>query len=301
MGEFWMFPGQGYQHAGMLRNVSHSLIDKVQSLTGVGLVDTDEAYQDSIQIQLGILVLQIDQVKHLKRAGIQPQIVGGHSLGVFGAAYAAGNLRCEDAIRLVYQRARLMQNAYHSGYGMGVVVGLPRNQIERLVAQVNSTTEPIFASNQNSAVQTALSGKLTAIQKVIELAKKNGAQVAKLIKVPVPSHSPLMKDVAQTLSAKLQKIQIFPSQIRYLANYSGMVTQSVDDIRYDLGNNLVHPVYWEQMTDVALEFSPNLVIEFSPGHAFSKLMKTKSDIRTIAIDDYGMKDSLFLIDKWKRG
>lgn len=301
MGEFWMFPGQGYQHAGMLQNVPRNLIDKVYDLTGIELTDTDEVYQDSIQIQLGILTLQIDQVNRLKKAGINPQIVGGHSLGVFGAAYAAENLRCEDAIRMVYQRAKLMQNAYHDGYGMGVVVGLSRTQVEQLVAQVDSPTEPVFASNQNSAVQIALSGKLTAIQKVIELAKKNGAQTAKLIKVPVPSHSPLMKNVAKALSKDLREIQIFPSSIRYLTNYSGMVTQSIDDIRYDLGNNLIHPVYWEQMTDVALEFSPNLIVEFSPGHAFSKLIKTKSDIRTFAIDDYGIEDSLFLLKKWKRG
>ena len=184
---------------------------------------------------------------------------------------------------------------------MGVVVGLSRMQVEQLVSQVNSPTEPVFASNQNSSVQIALSGKLTAIQKVIGLAKRNGAQTAKLIKVPVPSHSPLMKNVAKALSTDLREIQIFPSSIRYLTNYSGMVTQSIDDIRYDLGNNLVHPVYWEQMTDVALEFSPNLIVEFSPGHAFSKLIKTKSDIRTFAIDDYGIEDSLFLLEKWKRG
>ncbi|OAQ04187.1 acyl transferase [Ligilactobacillus aviarius] len=301
MGEFWIFPGQGYQHAGMLHDVPRSLIDKVQNLTGVELTDTDEAYQDSIQIQLGILTLQIDQVNQLKKAGIKPQIVGGHSLGVFGAAYAAENLRCEDAIRIVYQRAKLMQNAYHTGYGMGVVVGLSRQQVEHLVAQVNSPVDPVFASNQNTAVQIALSGKLTAIQKVIKLAKRRGAQTAKLIKVPVPSHSPLMKNVAKALSKDLREIQIFPSSIRYLTNYSGMVTQSIDDIRYDLGNNLIHPVYWEQMTDVALEFSPNLIVEFSPGHAFSKLIKTKSDIRTFAIDDYGIEDSLFLLKKWKRG
>lgn len=77
MGEFWMFPGQGYQHAGMLQNVPRSLLDKVQRLTGIELTDTDEAYQDSIQIQLGILVLQISQVNQLKKAGITPQIVGG--------------------------------------------------------------------------------------------------------------------------------------------------------------------------------------------------------------------------------
>ena len=70
MGEFWMFPGQGYQHAGMLQNVPRNLIDKVYDLTGIELTDTDEAYQDSIQIQLGILTLQIYQVNRLKKAGI---------------------------------------------------------------------------------------------------------------------------------------------------------------------------------------------------------------------------------------
>lgn len=302
MHEFWMFPGQGYQHEGMLKDVPSSLINKVENLTGIKLLDTTEAYQDSLQIQLGILILQIYQINILKQQGFEPTLVSGHSLGIFAAAYAANIIKLDNVIRLVYKRATLMKNSYPQGYGMGVIVGLTSSEVTKLVNQVNSSTEPVYASNQNAELQIAISGKITALNKVIALAKANGAQKAQLIKVPVPSHSPLMIDVAKQLSDFLKNIPLTSSSIRYLADYNGTVVKSLTDVRYDLGNNLVYPVYWNNLTNVALEFRPDVAIEFSPGHAFSKLIKTKtSDIKTLAIDDYGLSDSLFLLNKWKRG
>lgn len=62
----WLFPGQGGQHAGMLDQVDPRLKEQVEKWTNVKLLDTAEGYQDSVQIQLSILLLQIDQVDQLK-------------------------------------------------------------------------------------------------------------------------------------------------------------------------------------------------------------------------------------------
>ena len=118
----WLFPGQGGQRAGMLTNVDQDLKEKVTNWTGVNLLDTEEGYQNSQQIQLSILLLQIDQVNQMKKLGWKPTLVAGHSLGVFGAAYAAGIIKLKDVFRLVSLRAKLMQDSYPEGYGMGVVV-----------------------------------------------------------------------------------------------------------------------------------------------------------------------------------
>ena len=90
MKSLWLFPGQGSQKAGMLTNVDPNLKQNVENWTGVKLLDTSEGYSDSQQIQLSILLLQINEVDQLKKMGWQPDLVAGHSLGVFGAAYAAG-------------------------------------------------------------------------------------------------------------------------------------------------------------------------------------------------------------------
>lgn len=65
----WLFPGQGGQNPGMLDQANPQLKEQVEKWTKVKLLDTAEGYQDSVQIQMSILLLQIDQVDQLKKLG----------------------------------------------------------------------------------------------------------------------------------------------------------------------------------------------------------------------------------------
>ncbi|MGO5502985.1 acyltransferase domain-containing protein [Lactobacillus amylovorus] len=80
----------------------------------------------------------------LKKLGWQPTLVAGHSLGIFAAAYAAGVINKEDVFKLVALRTKQMQECYPEDYGMGVVVGLSRPEVKKLVAQVHSENDSVF-------------------------------------------------------------------------------------------------------------------------------------------------------------
>lgn len=296
----WLFPGQGGQKSGMLKKVAPSLKSNVENWTGVKLLDSESGYQDSQQIQLSILLLQVDQVDQLKKRGWQPGLVAGHSLGVFAAAYAANVIDQKDVFKLVALRARLMQQSYPEGYGMGVVVGLSRKEVADLVKQVNEPENPVYLSNQNSELQNTLSGKLVGINRVLELAENTGASKAKLLRVPNPSHSPLMQKVADRLEAEISGINLQKPTCVYLANNNGHPVNDVAGIRYDLANNLVHPVFWETMINVALEYEPQVSIEFAPGTAFTKLLKVKtSQMSHITLQNMTISDADYLLNKWK--
>ena len=297
----WLFPGQGGQHAGMLDQVDPRLKEQVEKWTNVKLLDTAEGYQDSVQIQLSILLLQIDQVDQLKQLSWQPTLVAGHSLGIFAAAYAAGVISKEDVFKLVALRAKLMRACYPKGYGMGVVVGLSRSEVEKLVAQIHSDTNPVYISNQNSELQNTISGKLSAIKQVLELAEENGASKAKLLHVPNPSHSPLMQKAADQLNAFITQLALHKPSCIYLANYNGHAVKNLQDITYDLGNNVIHPVLWETMMQVALEYQPDTSCEFSPGTAFTKLLKAKTDqLHMVTLSTMSVDDADYLFNKWEK-
>ncbi|WP_412989401.1 ACP S-malonyltransferase [Pediococcus siamensis] len=301
MKTLWMFPGQGSQRRGMLDEVACGLKTKVKDLTGITLLDTEQGYLDSVQIQLSILVLQLDQVIKLKAKGWQPNLVAGHSLGVFAAAYAAGVITVDDAIKVVALRANLMQHAYPEGYGMGVIVGLLRKEVSALVAANFDAQNPVYVSNQNSQLQVTVSGSLAGIQTVLAAAKAQGAQKAKRLRVPVPSHSPLMKEVAAQLTKALAKVDLHDPDCIYLADYNGHATRRVDQVSYDLGNNLAYPVYWDVMMAVAQEYLIDSAIEFPPGHVMTSLLKAKiPEVKTIALGDFSLDDAEFLLAKWQK-
>ncbi|KRN22513.1 ACP S-malonyltransferase [Lacticaseibacillus camelliae] len=302
MNSLWIFPGQGGQHAGMLADVDADLRSHVADLLGMKLLDTDIAYQDSVQLQVGIELLQVAQVDAMFKAGLKPHLVAGHSLGVFAAAYAIGSLEKDDLFRVVKRRAELMQGAYPTGYGMGVVVGLSRDAVEKLVAQVHSTAHPVYASNQNAEDQTALSGELTAIDEVVALAKQNGAVLARRLKVPVPSHSPLMTKVSTQLAAAMADVELKKPAGIYLANYSGRAVRQTPPMREDLTSNLKHPVYFEAMMGVAHDYQPDSIVNFSPGRPFRKALGQKfGDLHQISLDQMSVSDAAFLLNKWERG
>ena len=297
----WLFPGQGGQNPGMLDKVDPQLKEQVEKWTNVKLLDTAEGYQDSVQIQLSILLLQIDQVDQLKKLGWQPTLVAGHSLGIFAAAYAAGVINKEDVFKLVALRAKLMQECYLEGYGMGVVVGLSRPEVKKLVAEVHSDTNPVYISNQNSEMQNTISGKLSAIKQVLALAKENVASKAKLLHVPNPSHSPLMQKTADQLNTFIAQLNLHQPSCIYLANYNGHAVRSLKDIKYDLGNNVIYPVLWETMMQVALEYQPDVSSEFSPGTAFTKLLKAKTDqLHMVTLSAMSIDDADYLFNKWEK-
>ena len=232
--------------------------------------------------------------------GWQPDLVAGHSLGVFGAAYAANVITKEDVFKLVSLRAKLMQSSYPEGYGMGVIVGLSRQEVAEMVKTIHTSENPVYLSNQNSELQNTLSGKLSAIKQVLNLATKSGATKAKLLRVPNPSHSPLMAKVANKLSQEITKLNLQDPDCIYLANNNGHPVKKAEEVKYDLANNLIHPVFWETMIDVALEYNPQISIEFSPGNAFTKLLKMKTDqIANIVLSEMSVSDADFLLNKWK--
>lgn len=298
----WIFPGQGGQRSGMLKDVPKSMLEKVKNLTGVELTDDEQAYQDSIQIQLGILILQLFNIRQLKKINQTPDVVAGHSLGIFAAAVASGVISEDDAIKIVYTRSQKMQESYPTGYGMGAIVGLTRKEVNNLVDQVNNEDQPVFTSNQNSELQTVVSGSIKGIKQVLSLAKNNNAQKTVLLKVPVPSHSPLMQSVADVLEKELADVSLNDPQCTYLANYNGHAIRKVDGVKYDMINNLVHPVYWDTMMDVAKELGVDTALEIKPGQTFTKLVKSKfPDFRTITMNNMNLDDIQFLLEKWKRG
>ncbi|WP_334352227.1 ACP S-malonyltransferase [Companilactobacillus sp. HBUAS56257] len=285
----------------MLKNVPPEMIQRVKDLTGIELRDRDVDYRDSIQIQLAILILQLYNVRQLKKIQV-PDVVAGHSLGIFAAAVASDVISEDDAIKIVYLRSQKMQESYPVGYGMGAIVGLTRKEVTALVDQVNTETEPVFTSNQNSELQTVVSGSIAGIKKVLDLAKENSAQKTVLLKVPVPSHSPLMQSVADVLEKALSEVELKNPQCTYLANFNGHAVRKVDGVKYDMINNLTHPVYWDTMMDVASELGVDTTIELMPGSTFTKLVKSKfPDFRTITMNSMNLDDIEFLLEKWKRG
>jgi malonate decarboxylase epsilon subunit len=273
-----LFPGQGSQKPRMLHElVQHPAVDETLSEVSeilsldVRTLDTPEALQSAVSVQLAILTVGVATARALRQSGLEPLVVVGLSVGAFSAAVAADSIALADAVRLVRSRAEQMERMYPTGYGLSAIVGLSETQVAELVDAENSKEHPVFVGNINAPRQIVIAGSNEGMERVLEKARKQGARKAERLDVPVPSHCSLLQPVADSLRSQLQSISVKDPKPIYLANVSARAVRTAQGVANDLADNIAHGVRWHDATTVARELGCELFLQVPPGHALSDL------------------------------
>src|ERR1700758_301247 len=140
----FLFPGQGSQSVGMgkelaaLYPVAHETFDEADAALGYKLSKLCfEGPEDQLKLteitQPAILTVSVATWRVLQSQGITPAYVAGHSLGEYSAHVAAGTFSFADAVRIVRNRGKYMQEAVPVGVGaMAAILAMPVDQIRRL-------------------------------------------------------------------------------------------------------------------------------------------------------------------------
>ena len=127
----------------------------------------------------------------------------GHSLGEFSALYSAGALDLGDAVKLVHERGKLMNEAFKDKVGsMMVVLGLDDEVVEEVCK--NSGLQ-VWPANYNSDGQIVIAGIRDDLEKLEPLLKEKGAKRVMLLNMSVASHCPLLESAVQPLKNLLEE------------------------------------------------------------------------------------------------
>jgi malonate decarboxylase epsilon subunit len=286
-----LFPGQGSQTPDMLDRLPdhpavRQTLEEVSAELGydVRTLDSPEALRSTVPVQLALLTAGVAAARALEAEGVVPEAVAGLSVGAFGAAVHAEVLTLADGIRLVKQRAELMEQHSPQGYGLTAIVGLREDQVDALVSEANTPDDPVYVGNVSSADQIIITGSDNARQKVSDAALQVGARKAERLDVAVLSHSPLLQPVADALTQSLHTLTLRPPRMVYIGNVKARALRKPEDIAWDLANNIAHGVRWHEATIVLQELGCTLFIETPPGHVLTNLAKqSTSEVRSIAL------------------
>jgi [acyl-carrier-protein] S-malonyltransferase/trans-AT polyketide synthase/acyltransferase/oxidoreductase domain-containing protein len=167
----------------------------------------DPRLQSTEFAQPAILTVEIAMLRVLgERFDLVPDCYGGHSLGEYTALVAAGVLPLADAVRLVRQRGRLMQEAVPAGSGgMTALVGSPIDR--ELVARVLAGTR-VWIANDNSDSQIVLSGASAALSDAVASILELHRQPLRAVELAVsaPFHSPMMSGIEEYFGQCLRDV-----------------------------------------------------------------------------------------------
>ena len=207
----------------------------------------------------------------IEQTSIKPEVVAGHSLGEYTALVATDAMSLEDGIKLVSERAKLMQQAVPEGEGaMAAILGLEDDVLVKLCEQAEGVVEAV---NFNSAGQVVIAGEKQAVANAIALADEAGAKKCIALPVSVPSHSSLMKGAAEKLATTLDAVELSMPNAKVLQNVTGESVSDVAQMKALLKQQLYSPVLWVKTMENIIESGVDNVIEVGPGKVLTGLAK----------------------------
>ncbi|MSP40773.1 MAG: [acyl-carrier-protein] S-malonyltransferase [Deltaproteobacteria bacterium] len=224
--------------------------------------------------QPAILTVSIAALRVLEaETPLRPTWVAGHSLGEYSALVAVGALAFADAVKVVRQRGRLMQQAVPAGEGaMAVILGLEMAQVQELCADA-AQGEVVAPANYNGGGQIVIAGAKNAVTRAMALAKERGAKRALDLPVSAPFHCELMRPAADGLRSVLNDISVAPFTIPVLTNVDADTNLDAQRVKGLLIEQAVRPVRWEESVRKLSDLGCQRALEIGPGKVLKGLIK----------------------------
>lgn len=293
-----VFPGQGSQSVGMQAALASAYprvkatYAEASEILGYDLwrlaqEGPQESLDDTVVTQPAMLAAGIAAWRcWLAAGGPRPSWLAGHSLGEYSALVAAEALSFADAIAVVRRRAELMQDAVPKDEGaMAAILGLDDDTVVSVCVDAENG-EVVRAVNFNAPGQVVIAGHREAVARATKLAKKAGAKRAMLLRVSVPSHSPLMQPAADALAEHLDTISFNEPSIAVVNNVDVKTYADAADIRSGLQRQVCNPVHWTASMRRLADAGVDSVFECGPGKVLAGLLRRiDRGITCVAIED----------------
>jgi [acyl-carrier-protein] S-malonyltransferase len=293
----FLFPGQGSQTKGMGKDLydsfseARTVFEDADQVLGIPLSQLCfNGPEDQLKLtentQPAILAVSVAAYRVLAADGKKPHYIAGHSLGEYSALVAADSLDLGDALRIVRNRGRYMQEAVPIGQGaMAAILGLSDSQAVDLCREC-AEGEVLSPANLNSPTQTVIAGTAAAVQRAVELAKSRGARKAIRLSVSAPFHTSLMKSAEDKISCDLSHIQFRDLQFPLINNADVAELRSAALVSDSLSRQVCSPVRWTETIQKLIGLGVHIFVEVGPGKVLSGLVRqTDKSVKTVHVED----------------
>lgn len=278
----FLFPGQGspsHLDGGALRN-RFQLVDQLYSQTPLDPVSDPTA---TVIAQPAIVTASLAALRVLEKLNITAQVAIGHSLGELTAFHWGGAIDEDSLLRIARARGLAMSGPEIASGSMASLTV----SADKVQSWLNGNGVVLAALN--SPAQTVISGPSEAVEKLMALARAQGARATRL-SVPVAFHSQLVAPAAPLLASHLANELFNELHRKVISTITGDELSTTSNLRELLHRQVTAPVrFLEAVTRTGSE-SIELWLEVGPGQVLTGLINDITQTPCVALDAGG--DSL---------
>ena len=295
-----LFPGQGSQSIGMLKDLksSYSIVSEVFeeasdllscdlwkiTKNGPESKINDTEFTQPIMLCAAFSIWKIWN----EEGGDSPIYIAGHSFGEYTALCASGSLKFKDAIKLVKKRAECMKNAPKGK--MSAIIGIDFQKLKQLHEE--NTLSEVSIANINAPGQIVISGTEEGVSQLSELALSNKAKRVIPIPVSVAAHSSLMIDQSKIFKDFVDKVKISDPTIPVVNNVDVKCEINEALIKDALVRQLYSPVRWVETIEYMEQEGVDFMLELGPGKVLTSFNKRiDNSIHSISVSDSNSLES----------
>jgi [acyl-carrier-protein] S-malonyltransferase len=247
----FVFPGQG----GRVAEPDARLFPTIRKVVGQRVPD---------QVKIFARAAQDADESHTLH--LRPDVVAGHSLGEYGAVYAAGCFDLETGIWLVAQRDRFLSEAAEEVPG-GMVAILRADPAE--VEEALDQSEGSVIANYNSPRQTVVSGLRDTLWDAISKIRGRAVQ----LNVSFPAHSPYVTGAGEKMRDVLDSVEFQTPQVPVVSAVDGRVLETAEAVREALKSQMVAPVRWIKVVETLARMRVEEWVELGGGGVLTRMLR----------------------------
>lgn len=289
-----LFPGQGSQSIGMLKDLKSSfkvvseIFEEASDYLSCDLwkitKNGPESKINDTEFTQPIMLCSAFSVWKIwnDEGGEKPIFMAGHSFGEYTALCASEALKFKDAVKLVKKRAECMKAAPEGV--MAAIIGINYDDLKS-VCDENKLTE-VSIANINAPGQIVISGTNSGVKELSDLAMSKKAKKIIPLPVSVASHSYLMQEQSEIFKEFIKNIKISKPLIPVINNADVKNEKIEKNIKDALVRQLYSSVRWVETIEYMEQQGVDTLLELGPGKVLTSFNKRiDNSIKSLSVSD----------------